>query len=91
MEARAHILISGLVQGVLFRKAMTDRARYLGVTGWVRNLRDGRVEAVAEGEKSKIEELLRFCRVGPPGARVAGVEVAWLDFAAEFRGFRITH
>ncbi len=91
MEARAHILISGLVQGVLFRKALTERARDLRVTGWVRNLRDGRVEAVAEGERSRVEELLRFCRVGPPGARVASVDVTWLHFVGEFRGFRITH
>ena len=70
---------------------MTERARQLGVTGWVRNLRDGRVEAVAEGERLRIEELLRFCRVGPPGARVSNVDVSWLDFAGEFRGFRKAH
>jgi acylphosphatase len=91
LEARAHILISGRVQGVLFRKGVTDLARYLGVGGWVRNLRDGRVEAMAEGEKSKVEELLRFCRVGPPGARVVNVDVTWLEASGEFRGFRITH
>jgi len=84
-------MISGRVQGVLFRKGMTDRARFLGVVGWVRNLRDGRVEAMAEGEKSKVEELLRFCRVGPSGARVVNVDVTWLEAAGEFRGFRITH
>lgn len=91
MEARAHIMISGTVQGVLFRKEMSERARILGVGGWVRNLRDGRVEAVAEGEKTDIEELLRFCRVGPPGARVIGVDVEWSQSAGEFRGFRIAH
>ena len=63
----------------------------MGVGGWVRNLRDGRVEAMAEGEKSKVEELLRFCRVGPPGARVVNVDVTWLEAAGEFRGFRIAH
>jgi len=63
----------------------------LGVGGWVRNLQDGRVEAMAEGEKSKVEELLRFCRVGPPGARVVNVDVTWLEAAGEFRGFRIAH
>ena len=70
---------------------MTDRARALGVVGWVRNLRDGRVEAVVEGEKTKLEELLRFCRIGPPGARVVNVDVSWQEAMGEFRGFRITH
>ena len=91
MEARAHILISGRVQGVLFRKELTDRARQLGVAGWVRNLRDGRVEAIAEGERDRVEELLRFCRVGPSGAKVVNVDVTWLEAAGDFRGFRITH
>ncbi len=84
-------MITGRVQGVLFRKEMSERARILGVLGWVRNLRDGRVEAIAEGEKTGIEELIRFCRVGPPGARVTGVDVEWSRFAGEFRGFRIAH
>ncbi len=84
-------MISGLVQGVLFRKQMMDRARTLRVTGWVRNLKDGRVEAVAEGEKSRLDDLIWFCRVGPPGARVDNVETEWSDFKGEFRGFRITH
>lgn len=91
MEARTHILVNGHVQGVFFRKSMMDFARTLGVTGWVRNLRDGRVEAVAEGEKAKLEELIEFCHAGPPGARVRDVAVEWSDFRGEFRGFRITH
>ena len=91
VAARARILITGLVQGVLFRKEMMDTARSLGVTGWVRNLRDGRVEAVAEGEKTQLEELIRFCQIGPTGARVKSVEVSWSDYLGEFRGFRITH
>jgi acylphosphatase len=84
-------MITGRVQGVLFRKEMSERARILGVLGWVRNLRDGRVEAVAEGEKTRIEELIRFCRVGPQGAKVTGVDVEWSQYAGEFRGFRIAH
>ncbi len=63
----------------------------MGVTGWVRNLRDGRVEAVAEGERSQLDELIRFCHVGPLGARVSSVNVEWSDYKGEFRGFRITH
>lgn len=78
------------MQGVLFRREITGVARHIGVSGWVRNLPDGGVEAVAEGEKEMLEELVRFCRLGPPGARVSGVEVEWSDFRSEFRGFKIT-
>lgn len=88
-EVRARIVISGLVQGVFFRRELTDLARRLGVTGWVRNLPTGRVEAVAEGEKARVNDLVRFCRSGPPGARVMNVEVEWADYTGEFRGFRI--
>ena len=91
MEARARILVSGLVQGVLFRKNVTDLARMLGITGWVRNIQDGRVEVIVEGEKVSIEELVRFCHVGPPGARVKNVNVEWSVCTGEFRGFRIVH
>jgi len=89
LKARARIVIRGLVQGVLFRREITELARRIGITGWVRNLPDGRVEAIAEGEKQKLEELVRFCHVGPPRARVSGVEVDWSDFIGEFRGFKI--
>ena len=91
MEVRAHLLISGLVQGVLFRKRVMELAQSRGLNGWVRNLRDGQVEAVAEGEKASLEELIQFCRVGPPGAKVRSVEVQWSEYEAEFRGFKITH
>ncbi len=82
-------MIKGLVQGVLFRREITNMARRTGVTGWVRNLQDGRVEAVAEGDKEMLDELVRFCRVGPPRAKVSGLDVEWSDFKGEFRGFRI--
>jgi acylphosphatase len=90
MEARARILVTGLVQGVFFRREITDHARRLGVSGWVRNLQDGRVEALAEGEKARLDELIRFCHVGPRGAVVRKVEVEWSDYAGEFRVFKIT-
>lgn len=90
MEARARILIQGLVQGVFFRREMTDLARRLGISGWVRNLPNGNVEALAEGEKGRLDELIRFCHVGPRGAVVRKVEVEWSDYLGEFRGFRIT-
>jgi acylphosphatase len=90
MKARVRILITGLVQGVFFRREITDLARKLGLTGWVRNLSDGRVEATAEGEKLKIDELVRFCHIGPMGARVRNVEVEWSGFTGEFHYFKIT-
>jgi len=90
MEARARILITGLVQGVFFRREMTDLARKLRISGWVRNLPDGKVEALAEGERARLDELIRFCHVGPRGAVVRKVEVEWSDYSGEFRGFRIT-
>lgn len=90
MEARARIMITGMVQGVFFRREMTDLARRLGISGWVRNLTNGRVEALAEGEKGRLEELIRFCHVGPPGAMVRKVEIEWSEYLGEFRAFRIT-
>ena len=90
MEARARITITGLVQGVFFRREMADLARRLGISGWVRNLPNGKVEALAEGEKGRLDELIRFSHVGPRGAVVRRVEVEWSDYLGEFRGFRIT-
>ena len=84
-------MLSGTVQGVLFRRAITNLARRLDITGWVRNLPDGRVEVIAEGDKQRLDELVQFCRIGPSGARVTNIVVDWSDFEGEFRGFRITH
>ena len=90
MDARARILITGLVQGVFFRREIADLARRLGVSGWVKNLPDGKVEALAEGDRVRLDELIQFCHVGPRGAVVRKVEVEWSDYSGEFRGFRIT-
>jgi len=90
LDARARILISGLVQGVFFRRGIADLARQLSVTGWVRNLPDGSVEMVCEGDKDKLGKVIQFCRVGPSGARVRNVDVDWVDFKGDFRDFRIT-
>ncbi|MEM2978716.1 MAG: acylphosphatase [Candidatus Hadarchaeales archaeon] len=88
MRVRAHVHVSGRVQGVFFRYRTSELAERLGVAGWVRNLSDGRVEAVFEGEKEEVEKMLDFCRRGPPGARVDGVEVEWEEPRGE-EGFRI--
>ena len=74
---RARLIVSGLVQGVAFRAATMDEARRLGLSGWVRNLPDGRVEAEAEGDRAAVEALVAWCRVGPPAARVEDVSVTW--------------
>lgn len=74
-DVRAHVLISGRVQGVCFRAYTVDEAMAAGITGWVRNTPDGRVEAVFEGERSAVEAIIAWCRKGPPAARVSDVEV----------------
>lgn len=75
--ARLHLVVSGLVQGVWFRQSTANAVEGLGLTGWIRNLPDGRVEALAEGERPALEALLAACRRGPPAARVDAVEAAW--------------
>ena len=72
---RAHVLVSGRVQGVWFRESTRERAEQLGLTGWVRNLRDGRVEAVFEGEPEAVDAALDFCRTGPRLAHLGGRDV----------------
>ncbi|MDH7477800.1 MAG: acylphosphatase [Candidatus Bathyarchaeota archaeon] len=91
MKVRAHVFVSGMVQGVFFRSKTQYEAKKRGVTGWVRNLPDGRVEAVFEGEEEKVKELVNFCRRGPPGARVTYVDVRWENYTGEFRDFEIRY
>ncbi len=91
MNARAHVYVSGRVQGVFFRYETKEAANRLGVNGWVQNMRDGRVEAVFEGERSKVDEILKFCHQGPPGASISGVEVEWEEPTGEFSGFEIRY
>ncbi len=88
---RAHLLISGVVQGVFFRAHTRDIARSLNLTGWVRNLRDGRVEVITEGPKDTIERLIEWCHTGPPGARVDAVETDWEEATGEFTDFVMSY
>jgi len=76
-RARAHVFVSGNVQGVYFRATTRDTARDHGVDGWVRNLADGRVEAVFEGAHEDVERLVEFCHEGSAAARVDDVEVEY--------------
>ncbi|MCS7119869.1 MAG: acylphosphatase [Candidatus Bathyarchaeota archaeon] len=91
MRARVHVFISGRVQGVFFRHEIRKRATSLNLTGWVRNLPDGRVEAIFEGEREAVEEILEFCRRGPPGALVRNVETRWEEPKCEFSSFQIRY
>jgi acylphosphatase len=75
MAVRRRVLVSGRVQGVGFRAAVSRHARTRGVAGWVRNLPSGQVEAVFEGDEASVDGLVRFCAAGPRGAVVAGIEV----------------
>jgi acylphosphatase len=86
---RAHLRIYGRVQGVFFRSTMREVALELGVNGWVRNMPDGSVEAVVEGEREKVEELIKWAHRGPPLAKVERVEVRWESYRGDWEGFSI--
>jgi acylphosphatase len=86
---RARALVSGRVQGVFFRDSAREVARRLGLTGWVRNRPDGRVEAEFQGARDAVDEALDFCRRGPDLAVVDDIEVAWLDPVDAEAGFRV--
>jgi len=89
LRSRAHIYVSGNVQGVFYRYETKKHAELHGVNGWARNLPDGRVEALFEGKKDRVDKLIEFCSRGPPGATVTDVEVTWETYTGEFRDFKI--
>lgn len=88
---RRHVIISGRVQGVWFRGSMQDKAESLGITGWVRNTRDGRVEALLEGEEGDVNEMLAWCHHGPTMAAVTNVDIDEEEYRNEFESFDITY
>lgn len=89
---RAHIFISGRVQGVFFRANTRKKALDLGLTGWVKNLRDGRVEAVFEGDESAVKKIVEWCHKGPPHAKVTNVDADWSEEpSGEFVSFSIRY
>lgn len=89
-SVRAHVFVRGHVQGVSFRYYTSRQANACGVTGWVRNLPDGRVEAVFEGTEEDVRHMIAWCRQGPSGAYVLDVEATQEPFTGEFHSFRVT-
>jgi acylphosphatase len=88
-NARVRLKIYGRVQGVFFRASTLDKAKELGLSGWVRNNPDGSVEVLAEGFKEGIEKLVEWSRAGPRHAVVNRVDIQWERFVDEFTGFTI--
>jgi acylphosphatase len=87
-QIRAHVFVSGKVQGVGYRYATVDTATHLGVNGWVRNLSDRRVEAVFEGKQEIVEEMIRWCHQGPPDSVVKDVFIEYEE-PEHLQGFQV--
>ena len=90
-KKRAHLLISGFVQGVFFRTTAQSMAQTLGLTGWVKNRTDGKVEIVAEGEEYNLNSLIQWCHHGPQGAHVNNVQVNICEYKGEFDKFSVKY
>ncbi|MDQ3868770.1 MAG: acylphosphatase [Thermoproteota archaeon] len=90
-KIRAHVFIRGKVQGVYFRQNTRIVATRYGVMGWVRNLKDGRVEAVLEGDEMDINRVIEWCYAGPPKAAVDDVDVKYEKYTGEFREFKVSY
>lgn len=90
-KTRVHIFVSGKVQGVFFRFETQVKAQELGLTGWVKNLADGRVEIVAEGEKERVEKLVNWAKRGPEMASVDGFQMEWQEYKGKFEDFEIKY
>ena len=90
-KARARVIVEGRVQGVFFRHHTQATAFGLGVRGWVKNRRDGSVEAVFEGDREKVDQIIQWCHRGPSEARVKNVSVVWEEYTEEFEDFAVTY
>ncbi len=88
---RVSVIIHGRVQGVFYRASAMEKAIELGLTGWVKNRVDKTVEVVAEGEKKKLEDLVKWCNIGPQDAYVTDLEVSWGLYTGEFRNFSVRY
>ncbi|NDB47308.1 MAG: acylphosphatase [Nitrososphaeria archaeon] len=90
-KLRVHLFIKGKVQGVFFRQAMKVTAKKNNATGWVKNLKDGRVEAIIEGEDLDVSNVVEWCHAGPANARVEDVEIRNEKFKGEFEKFEVLY
>ena len=90
-QLRVHLLVSGKVQGVFFRQALKVVAKKNNVLGWVRNLKDGRVEATLEGDNKSINSIIEWTRIGPANSRVDDIEVSNEEFKNEFSTFNVLY
>lgn len=90
-EVRARVIIEGRVQGVFFRHSTREMAFRLGLKGWVKNRRDGGVEAIFEGHREEVDQMIQWCHRGPSGARVKNVVVTWERYTGEFDEFFIDY
>ncbi|HVN96316.1 MAG TPA: acylphosphatase [Syntrophorhabdaceae bacterium] len=88
---RMHIFVKGIVQGVNFRYNTRKKAGEYGLTGFTKNITDGRVEIVCEGAEADIRALVEWCRQGPQGAYVENVETKWEEYTGEFNDFTIRY
>jgi acylphosphatase len=87
---RVELLIAGMVQGVGFRYYTYQKAQQLRITGWVKNLPDGRVEVLAEGEQSVLEELISELKTGPSFSSVRDIEITWSEPTGQYSSFEVT-
>lgn len=89
MKVKAHVVFKGRVQGVFFRMNTQRKALELGVNGWVRNVYDGSVEAVFEGDEEKVRQVIDWCKRKIPMARVDNVDIEWKEYTGEFNSFDV--
>ena len=90
-KVRARVIIEGRVQGVFFRHHTQEAAFRLDLKGWVKNRRDGSVEALFEGDKKKVDQIIQWCHRGPSEARVMNVQTTWENYTGEFDDFSIPY
>ncbi len=90
-KKRVHVFVSGRVQGVYYRQQALKIAGELGISGWVRNLMDGRVEAIFEGSEESVDKIVEWCKKGPSYARVINIEILEEKYKNEFEKFRVTY